>query len=144
MTSSTVRGQLPILYDDLSRDIALAAPVCDLSGRCCRFREYGHTLFLSRPEAELLLSDGIPEHATIDDASCPFQIGGLCTARERRPLGCRVYYCDANYQEFGRDLSERYVARLKGLHVEAGEGWEYRPLLHFLNEFAVRSRPLPP
>lgn len=140
MSGTTVRGQLPILYDELSQDIAKASPVCDLSGRCCRFQEYGHTLFISAPEAELLLSEGIPANSPIDDASCPFQIGGLCTARERRPLGCRVYYCDPGYQEFGRELSERYVARLKGLHVAAGEAWEYRPLFHFLLEASAENR----
>jgi superfamily I DNA/RNA helicase len=29
-----------------------AGPVCVASGRCCRFKEYGHTLFLSNLEAE--------------------------------------------------------------------------------------------
>ena len=31
--------------------VAGLAPLCELSGRCCRFREYGHTLFLSAAEA---------------------------------------------------------------------------------------------
>jgi Fe-S-cluster containining protein len=138
MTDETVRGQLPVLYEELSREIAAAAPVCDLSGRCCRFREYGHTLFISRPEAELLLEEGLPEGAVIDDASCPFQIGGLCTARERRPLGCRIYYCDPSYTETGARLSERFIARLKELHDEGATPWEYRPLHHFLHEAVER------
>src|SRR4051812_16851917 len=89
-----MRDGLLALYDDLAVEIAQAAPVCELSGRCCRFKEYGHTLFISRPEAELLVEQGLPENAVIDEEGCPFQINGLCTARERRPLGCRVYYCD--------------------------------------------------
>lgn len=140
MTAETVRGQLPILYGELSREIAAAAPVCDLSGRCCRFREYGHTLFISRPEAEVLLEEGLPDGATIDDGSCPFQIGGLCTARERRPLGCRIYFCDASYAETSVQLSERYIARLKELHDDAAVPWEYRPLHHFLRE-AIAGAP---
>ena len=27
--------------------MARLGPVCQLSGRCCRFKEYGHTLFVS-------------------------------------------------------------------------------------------------
>jgi Fe-S-cluster containining protein len=131
---STIREGLLAICDDLEADIARAAPVCELSGRCCRFKEYGHTLFLSRPEAEWLLEQGLPENATIDEAGCPFQIGGLCTARERRPLGCRVYYCDPRYAGVGEELSERYLRRLKQLHDETGTPWEYRPLHVFLNE----------
>lgn len=132
-----LRRELPILYDDLARDIAEAAPVCELSGRCCRFREYGHTLFLSRPEAELLLEQGLPPGASIDEASCPFQIDGLCTARERRPLGCRVYYCDPRYAGTGEALSERYIFRLKTLHDATGTAWDYRPLHHYLREWQM-------
>jgi len=126
------------LYEALASDIAAAAPICELSGRCCRFKEYGHTLFISRPEAELLLEEGLPAGAVIDEAGCPFQINGLCTARERRPLGCRVYFCDPNYAGKGEDLSEKYIGRLKQLHDETGTPWEYRPLHHFLREMAER------
>jgi hypothetical protein len=131
---SAIRDGLLAICDDLAADIARAAPICELSGKCCRFKEYGHTLFLSRPEAEWLLESGLPENATIDEAGCPFQIGGLCTARERRPLGCRVYYCDPRYAGVGETLSERYLARLKQLHDETGTAWQYLPLHVFLRE----------
>ncbi len=126
--------QLPELYVQLGAEIAAAAPVCDLSGRCCRFREYGHTLFISRPEAELLLQEPFPADAPVDDAGCPYQVGNICTARERRPLGCRVYFCDPGYAGVGEQLSERYIKRLKELHDETGADWEYRPLVRFLRE----------
>ncbi len=35
-------------------------PICQLSGRCCRFQEYGHTLFVSSLEVQFLL-DHAPE-----------------------------------------------------------------------------------
>jgi hypothetical protein len=139
---SPLRDRLLEIYDNLAADIATAAPVCELSGRCCRFREYGHTLFISRTEAELLLEPGLPENAVVDDASCPYQINGLCTARERRPLGCRVYFCDPNYAGQGEALTERYLGQLKQLHAETGTPWEYRPLHHFLEE--AGSPPVPP
>src|SRR5690349_9303517 len=129
-----LREGLLAIYDELAADIAAAAPVCELSGRCCRFKEYGHTLFISRAEAELLLEQGLPDNATIDEAGCPFQINGLCTARERRPLGCRVYFCDPGYAGKGEAITERHIARLKELHDETGTPWEYRPLHHFLRE----------
>jgi Fe-S-cluster containining protein len=138
---SSLRDGLLAIYDDVRGDIVRAAPVCELSGRCCRFKEYGHTLFLSRPEAELLLEQGLPESAVVDESGCPFQIKGLCTARERRPLGCRVYYCDPNYDGVGEELSERYVAVLKQLHDDTHTPWEYRPLHDFLREFEAARQP---
>ncbi len=137
---NSMRDGLLELYDDLAADIARAAPVCELSGRCCRFKDYGHTLFLSRPEAELLLEQGLPESAVVDEAGCPFQINGLCTARDRRPLGCRIYFCDPNYAGVGEELSERHIGRLKQLHDETGTPWEYRPLHHFLREAAATNQ----
>ena len=38
--------------------MAQLGPVCQLSGRCCRFKEYGHTLFVSTAEVRLLLASG--------------------------------------------------------------------------------------
>ena len=49
-------------------------PVCELSGRCCRFHEYGHTLFLPLPEAAVLIADAPPPGRDLDDGdSCPWQ-----------------------------------------------------------------------
>lgn len=140
MSANHLKHHLPVLYEDLALEIAKAAPVCQISGRCCRFREYGHALFLSRPEAELLLAEGLPDGSVVDDATCPFQIGGLCTARERRPLGCRVYFCDPSYRETGEVLSERYIQQLKDLHDSEGVDWEYRPLKFYLDEESARRR----
>jgi len=127
-----LRDGLLAIYDDLAGEIAKSAPVCELSGRCCRFKDYGHTLFISRPEAALLLEQGLPENAVVDESSCPFQVNGLCTARERRPLSCRVYYCDQKFAGTGEALSEKFISRLKRLHEETSTPWEYRPLHHFL------------
>lgn len=136
-------AELSLLCDELDEEIASAAPVCRASGRCCRFREYGHTLFLTRLEAERLLEQGLPPGSEISDAGCPYQIGGLCTARERRPTACRIYFCDPTFQERQQDLSEGYIQRLKNLHDRHGLPWEYRPLQFFLDEIspAMEAKP---
>lgn len=134
MPADAVKRELPVLYEALARDIAAIAPVCEVSGRCCRFREYGHTLFLSRPEAELLFEAGLPAETVIDEGACPWQVGGLCTARDKRPMGCRIYFCDPTYAESSGELSERYIGKLKRAHDESFTPWEYRPLHHFLRE----------
>ncbi len=132
--SHDMRDSLLQLYDELDAEIAAAGPVCELSGRCCRFEEYGHTLFLSQPEADLLAEESPPTTGPVDETACPYQVDRLCQARERRPMGCRVYFCDPKYAGRGEELSERYIARLKQLHGRHGTAWDYRPLHRFLAE----------
>jgi hypothetical protein len=122
------------LYAEVDAAVAAAGPMCVASGRCCRFKEHGHTLFVSSLEADVLLASAPPFDRPASPDFCPFQKGNLCTAREPRPLGCRVYYCDPAYQETGNGLSEEYLRRLKRLADEYGVGWRYAPLHHFLNE----------
>lgn len=129
-----LQAMLPAFFADLDAEIAEATPVCQLSGRCCRFHEYGHTLFLSRIESEFLFKKPLPDEFAVDGSSCPYQEGLICTARENRPLGCRVYYCDPTYAGKGEAISERYIKQLKELHDENGVEWEYRPLPVFLRE----------
>jgi hypothetical protein len=131
--SEVTRRRVLALYQEVDRAVAAAGPVCVASGRCCRFKEYGHVLFLSNLEADVLLADAPPYEQRVSPDFCPFQKGNLCTAREPRPLGCRIYYCDPNYQETGNRLSETYLHRLKELAREQGEEWRYAPLHHFLN-----------
>jgi hypothetical protein len=143
---SELRLQVLQLYHEVDREVAAAGPVCIASGRCCRFKEYGHVLFLSHLEADVLLA-GAPAYdaGAVTPEFCPFQQGNLCTAREPRPLGCRVYYCDPNYQETCTNITEKYLARLKQLADEHGVGWRYAPLHWFLThpEDARLSEPIP-
>jgi Fe-S-cluster containining protein len=138
--SGELRRAVLQLYAEVDREVAAAGPVCVASGRCCRFKEYGHTLFLSQLEADVLLAEAPPHDAgSVTADFCPFQKGNLCTAREPRPLGCRVYYCDQNYQETGQAISEKYLRRLKELAEEHGAGWRYAPLHVFLKEGGARA-----
>ncbi len=132
--AATVRQRVLELYRAADAAVAAAGPVCVASGRCCRFKEYGHTLFLSSLEAEVLLAAAPPYDRPVTADFCPFQRDQLCTAREPRPLGCRVYFCDPAYQETGQHISEEFVQRLKRLAEELGVAWRYAPLHHFLNK----------
>jgi hypothetical protein len=124
----TERADLLALYAEVDAAIVAANPRCEASGRCCRFVEFDHTLFLTSFEAELLFEPGIPAEAALDPGLCPYQVHGLCTARDRRPTGCRVYFCDPAWQELMPMAAEEAIARLKVLHQRHGRGWDYRPL----------------
>src|SRR5438876_8739683 len=121
------------LYAEVDREVAAAGPVCVASGRCCRFKEYGHTLYVSNLEAAVLLTAAPAYDQPVTADFCPFQKDNLCTAREPRPLACRVYYCDPAYQETGNQITEKYVQKLKALSLELEIDWQYAPLHHFLN-----------
>jgi hypothetical protein len=138
--SPELRERIQQVYSEADADVAAAGPKCDASGRCCRFKEYGHTLFVSSLEAEVLLESAPPFERPVSGDFCPFQVDNLCTARDPRPLGCRVYFCDPNYQETGNRITEAYLRQLKSLAEESGIAWRYAPLHHFLNESDGRVR----
>ena len=53
--SPELHSRVLALYAEADAAVAAAGPRCDASGRCCRFKEYGHTLFISNLEADVLL-----------------------------------------------------------------------------------------
>ncbi len=134
----TLRRRVRELYREVDAAVAAAGPVCEASGRCCRFKEYGHVLFLSNLEAAVLLAEAPRFERPVSPDFCPFQKDRLCTAREPRPLGCRIYHCDPAYQETGNQITETFLKKLKALATEYGSEWLYAPLHHFLNSAADR------
>jgi Fe-S-cluster containining protein len=135
-------GELREIYARLDAEVARLAPVCRISGRCCRFGEYGHTLFLSAPEFEHLLREApAPARALDDGQTCPWQDQhGRCTAREARPLGCRVFFCDPAYQDAAPGLSEQYLAELRRLADRHRLSWSYAPLHRHLHAAREQGR----
>lgn len=129
-----VRQLVLRVYDAVDDAVASAGPRCDASGRCCRFTEFGHTLFVSHFEAEILLLTAPPYLKPVSADGCPFQVGGLCTAREQRPLGCRIYFCDPAYETRMAEITEKAITLLKRIAERHAAGWRYAPLHSFLNE----------
>lgn len=140
--NTDLRRRVFEVYAAADAAVAAAGPRCDASGRCCRFKEYGHTLFVSHLEADVLLAAAPPYELPVSGDFCPFQVDDLCTAREPRPLGCRVYFCDPDYQETGNEITEAGLRRLKALAAEFDAGWRYAPLHVFLNEGRDPADPL--
>lgn len=133
------------IYELVDEQVAAASPRCEMSGRCCRFREYKHKLYITRPEAELLFQKELPadnqlremdnqQIAEVVDKACPYQQNGLCTARENRPLSCRIYFCDPNFQEKAAQITEMALKRLKNVHLKFNKPWEYKELSRFFME----------
>jgi Fe-S-cluster containining protein len=143
--------RLEAIYRELEEAIAKTRPRCDLTGRCCDFESSGHTLFATELEARYLLARASGPPSTLlagtgplvppPNRLCPFWKNRLCTAREGRPLGCRVYFCDSSYRDLMPELYERFQARIRALHDELGLPYRYAPLVETLREIhAVEGR----
>ncbi len=123
------------LYDELAEELRGVGPRCEMSGRCCDFKRSGMTLFATDLEIAALAAT-TPLVAPTDPELCPWWKGGLCTAREGRPLGCRLYFCDTTKAAELEELSLRYHARLKQLHDATATDYRYSPFVHRVGELA--------
>ncbi len=116
-----VRDAVANVYVALQDQIDLRRPVCNTSGRCCRFDEFGHRLFVTTMELATFLHDiaaAAPAALEKPQAAdgCPFQQGKLCTVHAVRPFGCRVFFCDETSTDWQRRQYESFHAELKRLH----------------------------
>lgn len=114
---STFLASVAELYDELAAEIAAHHPICTNRGACCRFGEFGHRLFVTPVELAYFMgtSEGSIRRPETDQ-ECPYQRGGLCTAREGRPTGCRIFFCEPRSGPWQPPMTERTLRRLKNLH----------------------------
>lgn len=126
------------IYEQLDADIAARKPVCTNRGLCCRFGEFGHRLFVTPAELAWFLAttDGDGAVSPTED-SCPYQRDGQCTARQGRPTGCRIFFCDPAAQEWQPGCSEDVLARLKTLHQRFDLPYAYLDWLAALSQLAA-------
>ena len=111
------------IYDDLAVQVQQRRPVCEMSGRCCRFEDYGHRLYVTTIELAAFargIEQGgpVPAMQAWDGAGCPFQVSKLCGVHPIRPFGCRIFFCDPTATQWQNDLYERHHATLKRLHEQ--------------------------
>lgn len=106
-------------YLALQDQIELRRPVCATSGRCCRFDEFGHRLFVTTMELAMFihgLERPVPARSFAGACGCPFQQNKLCSVHATRPFGCRIFFCDETSTEWQRQQYEFFHAELKRLH----------------------------
>ena len=115
-----VESAIQALYADVHAAIEQRRPVCALSGRCCRFEEYGHRLYVTTLELASFVRQLAAEAASggWDGTGCPFQRSKLCSVHSIRPFGCRMFFCDATSTQWQNDAYERFHARIQQLHTE--------------------------
>lgn len=112
------------LYARLDAAVAVHSPTCWISGRCCKFDQFGHRLYVTGLEIAWFLREvqnapgsviHLPQHAETPGA-CPYQINGLCSTHAMRPLGCRIFFCQHGTEQWQHELYEQYLTELRLLH----------------------------
>lgn len=105
------------LYRAVQAEIERRRPVCVVSGRCCRFDEFGHRLYVTALELAHFFNRLPPAQPRMDNpGGCPFQVGKLCSVHPFRPFGCRIFFCDSTSTQWQNALYEQFHADLKRLH----------------------------
>jgi Fe-S-cluster containining protein len=125
-----VREAVEAVYRDVAAAVAERRPLCVISGRCCRFEEYGHRLYVTTLELAAFAhgseQGGWPDPVkNWDGMGCPFQVAKLCGVHTIRPFGCRIYFCDATSTQWQQDAYEQFHGQLKQLHESLGVPYFY-------------------
>lgn len=130
---SDVVDAMQAFYAELDARIAAESPVCWNKGACCRFDSYGHRLYVTTLEAAYYIACGeTAEIPPVLDEACPHARDGMCRARDRRPTGCRVFYCDPAARHWQGPLTEAFLGRLRRMHVELNVPYFYADWLSVL------------
>ena len=131
------------LYQHLDDEVRRRGPTCWTSGRCCRFDDYGHRLYVTALEIAWVVGKvhrdtckvESQEYKVAGDArgpvtlqqfqssqahqsGCPYQVDKLCSIHNVRPMGCRLFFCQQGTQHWQHELHEQFLGKLRTLHDE--------------------------
>ncbi len=130
--------ELDEIYKELEEDLSRLAPECKACGRCCHFESFGHVLYASNLEVDYLLLKAGPPKKSIAKEVCPYLVDNLCTVRRHRTLGCRVFFCQKDWQDTSQELYQRYYRRIKELATRYQLEWCYAPMVELMNGSTVK------
>ena len=120
---------LAAIYERADAAIARFGCRCLGGGCCCRFDLAGHRLYVSTLELAMLLQ--APPHRAAPPLRCPYQAGVACTARGRRPLGCRTFYCQGPSIELAV-IHEECHLEIRRLHASLALPYRYGEVTKYL------------
>lgn len=119
-----VLAALADLYRQADATVAATGAICFGGGACCRFDLAGHRLYVSPVELAMLVQRPPPTWPA-QRGRCAYQQGPRCHARDRRPLGCRTYFCNTRHTQVLQDAHEQYHLSLRRLHDKMDVAYRY-------------------
>ncbi|MBL8765333.1 MAG: hypothetical protein JNM07_13800 [Phycisphaerae bacterium] len=125
-------AEIDAVYARAASAIERRGPACWASGRCCRFRDAGHRLYVTGLEAALTLvrldrSPLAPAEleSAIARGTCVFVSGNLCSVHTIKPLGCRLYFCDRSAAAWQREVHEQLLSDIRDIHDRHQQPYRY-------------------
>lgn len=137
------------LHEDAAAAIGRIGPRCEMSGRCCRFEEFGHRLFITSAElaAFAMSLRALPDRKFLtqrqDGGGCRFQLDGVCTVHHSRPMGCRLFFCDRTTETSMQQVYEQLHDGIRRLHDRLGIPYRYVEWREGLNAAIAVANHLP-
>ncbi len=117
---------------------------CRACGKCCRFDQFGHKLYVTGGELAYLTDNSpIPAKANlsapdtaidVEAGLCPYQRESRCVARDGRALGCRLFFCDPAAADWFCETYEALHEQIKHIHAAADLPYVYVELTAALAE----------
>ncbi len=132
-------AELRALYRRLDAEVRRQEAVCLGGGACCRFDLTGQRLMLSTLELAYLSELPPPQPLSWRPERCCYQVGPRCTARDRRPLGCRVYFCDPALTCWCTKTYEKYHREIRAMHERLHIPYRYVELSAGLREIYLKD-----
>jgi len=108
------RQELEEIYRRVDARIAQTGVECWLKSKCCDFEKNEHRLYATSAEIAYT-RERHPDPFAADSVLCPFWKDGLCMERDRRPLGCRTYFCDEKYRDALEAIHEEFHQEIQDL-----------------------------
>ena len=109
-------ADLAAIYEQADRAVAEMEDVCLGGGACCKFDLADHRLYLSTAELAWLTTQPPEDISAASRRRCPYQKGPMCLAHNRRPLGCRTFFCRPRHRTRLHRLHESFHGQIRGLH----------------------------
>jgi Fe-S-cluster containining protein len=116
------------VYRQVDEEIRATGAVCWLRGDCCDFEASPHKLYASSIEIAYV-KDRYPDPFPLGSVLCPFWKDRKCTERERRPLGCRTYFCDVRFRDQLEAIYEKHHRKIREIADRHGLEYRYEPFV---------------
>ena len=141
--------ELKQIYDELQAELDLLSVEldCKACGDCCDFRVFEHIPYVTNIELKFIRAELKKNSEGCKDAACcvstesqdlklcPFYRDKKCIAHQLRPLSCRVYFCNQEYEKkFSSQIYEKYHQKIKELHKNNNVEYLYCRLVKELQQ----------
>ncbi len=111
---------------------------CLGGGACCKFDLTGQKLYASSGELALLCLQPPPSATRHRPGRCCYQRGPRCAARNRRPLGCRMFFCQNHPGKNFVPHYESYHRLIRHLHQKYCLPYVYVDALSAMRQWFAR------